>query len=234
METLKVGQAFQGGVIFYIAPDGLSGLIAPLTGYIPILRANAQGLYANQCMWGAAPKEGLGTDTRLGMGKNNTELMMKRKSEILPYISAAEHCTRFSVTEGETTYKDWFLPSKDEFVELLKAVSNVKFDDVNFTSWRWYLSSYFNARFHTSSEGMKGDMSWGGKTIPDQYVWIMQFGGMMPESKGEAVYVLPIRSFTVTPIKILSVQCSALTKAKKQCKNKTLSPNGRCKVHGGN
>lgn len=196
--TLQVGSHYQGGVIFYLDQTGEHGLIAPITGYIPILRANAQGLYANQAMWGAAPMGGVGTDTILGSGRHNTELMMKTKSAIRPYISAAEFCTNFSVTEGETIYKDWFLPSKDEFIELLKWTVTIPHGGVSENGW-WYRSSYFNARFFTSSECMKGDKFYGGAFMPNYvlkyYVWIMQFGYMIPESKGEAVYVIPIRSF---------------------------------------
>lgn len=196
--TLVVGGHYQGGVIFYLDSTGEHGLVAPITGYIPIALEDAQGLSANQCMWGAAPMGGVGTDTILGSGEHNTELMMNHKSEVLPYITAAEYCTEFFVTEGGVTYADWFLPSKAEMRELQK-LSKLSINDPNYENYSWYVSSYFNARFFTSSECMGGDKFWGNKLMPNfllkYYIWIAQFGYMLPESKGQAVYVIPIRQF---------------------------------------
>lgn len=197
-QTLKVGQHYQGGIIFYLNPEGVGGLIAPLTGYIPIARKDAQGLYANQCMWGAAPAGGLGTDIKIGSGKHNTELILAKKSAILPYITAAEYCQKYTVVDNDVTYNDWFLPSKDEMMELLK-LAKLPINDPNYINFKWYKTGYFNARFWTSSECTKGDWFNSRTPIPDKilkyYVWIGQFGYMIPESKGQAVYVLPVRQF---------------------------------------
>jgi len=132
-QTLKVGQHWKGGLIFYLNPDGKTGYVAPVDGYIPISPKSSKCMYSNQCMWGAAPQGGLGTDTRIGTGRHNTKLMMRSKDDILPYISADEYCTSFTVKVCDTTYADWFLPSKDE-LNLLYLQKSF-FDGLGGTFW---------------------------------------------------------------------------------------------------
>ena len=44
----------------------------------------------------------------------------------------------------------------------------------------------------------------------------------------------PTNTASSTTKKTTSVQCSGTTKKGSRCKNKTLSSNGRCHLHGGN
>ncbi|MCX6112733.1 MAG: hypothetical protein NTY22_05560 [Proteobacteria bacterium] len=51
----------------------------------------------------------IGTDTAVGSGQANTNLIIAQSAN-----SAAQSCANLSVTNGSTIYDDWFLPSRDE------------------------------------------------------------------------------------------------------------------------
>lgn len=88
------GQYWQGGIIFHVDSTGLHGLISATTD---------QGKAA----WGCNETFLGGTETGIGTGKANTELIATGCSE----SSTAARLCRDMILNG---YSDWFLPSKDE------------------------------------------------------------------------------------------------------------------------
>ncbi len=102
--TLYLGMPYQGGKIFYIYPDGLHGLIA----------ANQDQLGFN--IWSMSSRN-ITTSTAIGTGQANTNTIL---NDIGTWgkIYPAGFCDNYAVTEGGVIYDDWYLPSKDELVEL--------------------------------------------------------------------------------------------------------------------
>ena len=96
IQTLTIGQSYQGGIIFYLDNSKLHGLICA---------ANDQ---SNGIKWQLEPVFATNvTATAIGTGKNNTALLV---SLIGNGNYAAKLCDDL-VLNG---YSDWFLPSKDE------------------------------------------------------------------------------------------------------------------------
>ena len=111
--TFTIGQAYQGGIIFFV--DGSHGLIA-YTSDID-----------NDIEWGCEGYLQTGTVSEIyndekgqevGAGKSNTEAIVAGCTE---YDCAARYCNDF-VANG---YDDWFLPSIDELRWLYEARSEV-------------------------------------------------------------------------------------------------------------
>jgi uncharacterized protein (TIGR02145 family) len=94
--TFIAGQYYQGGIIFYVDPSGLHGLIAATSN---------QGAPS----WGVGSVPG--TSTAIGTGQANTTAIVTAINT--PGI-AARVCDDL-VLNG---YSDWFLPSKNELYEM--------------------------------------------------------------------------------------------------------------------
>ena len=99
---LKVGQAYQGGIIAYLDATGKHGLIAAPEDQSPGIRWY-NGTYIAT---GA-------TGTTIGTGKDNTATIIEKQG---PGNYAAQICRNLTLNG----YSDWFLPSKDELNELYK------------------------------------------------------------------------------------------------------------------
>lgn len=114
LTSLKIGDHFGGGVVFYIDPTGKHGLIATLSDQsIGIQWYN--GLYK---VTGA-------TGDGVGAGATNTAIIVGAQSNDTPGGNfAAKVAADFSVQENgftpctgsadEICYGDWYLPSKHE------------------------------------------------------------------------------------------------------------------------
>ena len=96
---LAIGQAYGGGIIFYLDSTGLHGLISAAV--------NQNALVA----WGCAGTTIGGTSTAIGTGQANTLLIVNACSTA---GIAARICNDL-VLNG---FDDWFLPSKDELEQL--------------------------------------------------------------------------------------------------------------------
>ena len=109
-----------GGIVFYVAPNGLDGLeVAPSAG------AGAT--------WGCEGVELAGADgTALGTGAQNSQDILAGCSE--PGIAA-----RFADNYTINGFDDWFVPSKDE-LDLLYQLRDLigGFDSINY----WSSSEY--------------------------------------------------------------------------------------------
>jgi len=97
----QIGDAFEGGIIFYLDPTGLSGLIAA-----------PQGLdYAST--WGCSGVSIPGTMVEIGKGKANT-------SAITQGCNKTGIAAQWSEQLVYNSFYDWYLPSKDELNEMFK------------------------------------------------------------------------------------------------------------------
>jgi len=73
--------------------------------------------------WGSAGNLIGGTQTGLGTGKANTELILAVLQNRGETGKAAQVASDYSVTMNDVVYDDWFLPSRDELVTALDCYS---------------------------------------------------------------------------------------------------------------
>jgi predicted nucleic acid-binding Zn-ribbon protein len=98
--TLKVGDEFEGGIVFYIDATSLHGLIVTKTN-----------LRDSGTEWGCYTQNIQNTSPAIGTGLNNTK-------EMLTQCVSAQSIGNWSakIADQYTTgnFSDWYLPSKDE------------------------------------------------------------------------------------------------------------------------
>lgn len=114
----EVGAEIGGGIVYYVDPDGVHGLIA---------KKSNVGSATQQ--WGPGVSADLtaGTSTDIYAGKENTRKCVEkmvvfrtRFSDWNDKKSAAEWCDQATEVIDGVTYDDWFLPSQKELIELFK------------------------------------------------------------------------------------------------------------------
>ena len=109
---LAVGDSYGGGIVAYILVEGDPG-------YDPDIQYGLIAATADQraeCAWSNITDILIGTtDTSIGTGLANTMAIIGQSGHT---NSAAKVCDDYSVTIGDITYADWFLPSKDELSKL--------------------------------------------------------------------------------------------------------------------
>ena len=110
MVTYEVGDFAQGGVVFYVDETGQHGLVVAkndlpgivwFAGTYGKTRADGNGIYAG------AANNVIIIAAHLALGDNGS-----------PYAAAT--CNELQITEGTTTYSDWYLPTPAE-LQLLGA-----------------------------------------------------------------------------------------------------------------
>ncbi len=138
-----VGDVIGGGVVYYVSDSGVHGLIANKVN-IGELKAG-KTIYDNESgnnLWGPSSDmeqstgtfeyvTGAGpTSTEIYTGKNNTAQCLISIKHLRGYFAtwasgkfvgrktAAEYCDEYSVEVDGVTYDDWFLPSKQELIEM--------------------------------------------------------------------------------------------------------------------
>lgn len=100
---LQIGDTYQGGIIFYLEPSGVNGLIVSTV---------TTGYDATLVKWGCSgvnvsPARG----TALGSGQANTTSIIRDPcADLSGNDIAAERADDLKVSN----YSDWYLPSKDE------------------------------------------------------------------------------------------------------------------------
>lgn len=101
--THAIGESYGGGIVFYVYDEGHHGLIAPTVN-------QAQGMrwYAGTNTNTMAMADGVGA------GKANTAIIIANQGYGDGATYAARICNEYSVTVGDVTYGDWYLPSKFE------------------------------------------------------------------------------------------------------------------------
>jgi len=109
---VAVGDSYGGGIVAYILVEGDPG-------YDPDIQHGLVAATADQmaeCAWSNITDVLIGTtDTSIGAGLANTTAIIGQSGHT---NSAAKVCDDYSVTVGDITYTDWFLPSKDELDKL--------------------------------------------------------------------------------------------------------------------
>jgi len=95
-----------GGIVFY--DKGV------YTEDWRFLEAAPAGTIFTNVQWGANSISIDGTDTRIGVGKENTQLIVTHLNELGETGRAAQLCVNLNVNE----FNDWFLPSRDELHQM--------------------------------------------------------------------------------------------------------------------
>lgn len=123
--------------------------------------------------WGTSSFNIQGADgTAIGTGKQNTLDIINGDPL---FNSAAKECSNYSRVHLGITYDDWFLPSKDELIQMVFILTGQSIG---------YLSEYC---FYWSSSESTPVSAWGG---------IVTFGGDYKDaSKEDICYVRAIRAF---------------------------------------
>ena len=170
----QVGDYAEGGIVFYVDESAQHGLIAALE--------NLPGTYEWGC-WGT-PTGANGQD--IGTGYQNT----------MDIVNAGCETENGGVTAAQAAldadingYNDWFLPSKDELLEMYNTIGDGGLDgDIGGFEGNWYWSSselmvYYNDIFD--------------ETFPWNDAYFVNFLNGIPWDtyKGNTGSVRPIRSF---------------------------------------
>lgn len=156
------------GIVFYISDGGVHGLEAAPPQW------NGDSVDPKS-VWSNIDDSIVGTNTTIGTGLANSDAIVAQSGHT---TSAAQLCRAY--TGGGKT--DWYLPSKDELVELWTQRATVGGFAVDF-----YWSS--------SEASDPSDLS----IDPAIYAWLISFypdGIAYPKiSKADSYYVRPIRTF---------------------------------------
>lgn len=96
----QIGDYYQGGIVFYIYDEG-GGLIA-----------SQEDQYSETAIvWNNGHDIEIGTETGIGTGKENTNLIVSLQGE-------GDYAAKIAYDLILNGYDDWFLPSKDELNEM--------------------------------------------------------------------------------------------------------------------
>jgi hypothetical protein len=98
-----IGEHYCGGIVFYVDSSGQHGLIASTTD-----QSYGMRWYAGAVTSPMALADGFGA------GKANTIIIIANQGIGDRDTYAARVCNEYSLTDGGTTYGDWYLPSKYE------------------------------------------------------------------------------------------------------------------------
>jgi len=131
--TYKIGdRGPAGGFIFYDKGNNSDGW-----RYMEAAPADLQKAQWSSWLWGPDSSDIRvnGTETRIGSGKRNTELITAMLVWRGERGKAAQLCTAYTLNG----YSDWFLPSKDELNILYK---NLKQNEAANLGNGWYWSSW--------------------------------------------------------------------------------------------
>lgn len=140
-KTHTIGEAYGGGIIFYVYDNGQHGLIAATQD-----QSTAMRWYGGNYTKTWAKADGIGA------GKSNTTLLASQGSTDGEDV-AATVCNRYSVTVNGVTYGDWYLPSRHELnlLYLQKNVVGGFVDDVYWSSTESGLNNAWDQDFSTGT-----------------------------------------------------------------------------------
>ena len=130
---LTIGQAYQGGIIFWLDATGQHGLIA----------ATADQNTGIQWYNGTYRYTGTAGDGLYAGAMNTAMIVATQMADNQSGSFAAKVCADYSVTVGGVTYGDWYLPSKYELNLLyLQKIAVGGFASVYYWSSTEYINSY--------------------------------------------------------------------------------------------
>tara|TARA_Y100000385_G_C12907579_1_gene556975 strand:- start:218 stop:835 length:618 start_codon:yes stop_codon:yes gene_type:complete len=161
-EYLEIGDLYQGGVIFYLDSTNIHGLLV------------AKGDLPGEYQWGCYETEVLGADlVNMHSGMQNSLDIINSCNDSL----SSAFQTSIIQWEG---YDDWYLPSKDELIEIYNSIGNGNEES--------YISELL---------GLENDYYWSSSEYSDKYSWYLHFedGYSYYNDKYETFKVRPIRSF---------------------------------------
>lgn len=144
---LTIGQAYQGGIIFWLDATGQHGLIAATADQSTGIQwANGINRYTGT------------TGDGLYAGSMNTAMIVATQmADNQTGNFAAKICADYSVTVGDVTYGDWYLPSKYE----LNLLYQQKLVVGGFTNEMYWSSTEYgpnnSACYHMFGSGFQSD-----------------------------------------------------------------------------
>ena len=184
---LKIGSKYAGGIVFYIDSTGLRGLVAADPDDLAEL---PYSISLDSGIWGS--EDFIGTKADIGTGKKNTKLILEKASpdwhikkgwlsdsrKPVPK-TAARLCADLSLNG----YKDWFLPSKDELVLMIKNLQgNKKFDNY----YEFEVISWSSSEVNTNHLGIDAFVGhWGNHRLAESE----------PYRRQKECNVSPVRAF---------------------------------------
>jgi len=130
-----------GGIIFYD-----KGFVSDGWRYLEAAPASAEFT----AQWGAYERDVPGTNTAIGSGKRNTEIIVERLRALGESGKAAQMCANLNFGG----YKDWFLPSKDELDLMYKNLKQKGLGGFGSVSyWSSSQSGNLTAWYQSFSDG---------------------------------------------------------------------------------
>ena len=179
----NVGDKLGGGVVFWVDA-------AKAHGYI----VNMSNVGTNTEQFGPEREasDAAGTSQSMGSGYTNTQNIVKKFNALQSANNwpewqgvkiAAQLCLDNSVTVGQITYTDWFLPSREELIEIFKVKNLLAEKGVNIPANNYW----------SSSEGDGNDLGWSAF-----YVNFYEESKLISEKcskSGWKIGVLPIRAY---------------------------------------
>lgn len=137
----NVGDRIGGGVVFWINA-------AKTHGYI----VNMSNIGTNTEKFGPEvnPSDAAGTSQSMGSGSVNTQNIIKKFNALQSANNwpewqgikiAAQLCADHTATDGTSAYTDWFLPSREELIEVFKVKNMLAEKGVNIPANNYWTSS---------------------------------------------------------------------------------------------
>lgn len=113
LTPLKIGDSYQGGIIFWLDDTGRHGLIAATTDQ------------SKEAKWGPFKTYGNAIGDGIYAGEMNTTIILAAQMAAGYTVEiAARLCANYEVTENKIVYGDWYLPSYFE-LSLLYDQKNI-------------------------------------------------------------------------------------------------------------
>jgi hypothetical protein len=140
---IKIGDTYQGGIIFYIDDSGAHGLIAAP-------KDQSAGIF----WWNGSLVTTGATATAVGTGQANTDTIIAAQG-------AGDYAATLTANLVLNDYSDWFLPSKDELNLMYRNIgpgAPAPLTNIGgFSStWYWSSSEYSNLSVWTQNFGNGG------------------------------------------------------------------------------
>lgn len=137
----NIGDRIGGGVVFWVNA-------AKTHGYI----VNMSNIGTNTEKFGPEvnPSDAAGTSQSMGSGSVNTQNIIKKFNALQSANNwpewqgvkiAAQLCADHTVTDGTSAYTDWFLPSREELIEVFKVKNMLAEKGVNIPANNYWTSS---------------------------------------------------------------------------------------------